>query len=265
MENLNSFKKISKILILLLQLQLILFIPSFVIGSEASYSMMYQTYAIYYDQFYQSKDYAKEVCFLDQILSEHQVKTILDVGCGTGTHLSKLENCGYTCLGIDFNLEMLALAKTKLNGKVRQADMRSFDLMVQFDAIISMFAVFNHNLEIKDAKSTLAQLKKHLNPGGILILDLYNPQSSGKKVDHYKHVTRIMEWQLDQETDICHSHIKFIEGDAIYEETFPLKIYSMQVIEELLSKAGFKTILFFDNYTFQEGTPFSKNLIVVAK
>lgn len=247
------------------QLSLILLGPFQLVSFEASDSTMYKTYAQYYDQFYQSKDYTKEVTFLHRLLSEEKVKTILDIGCGTGTHLSKLEEYGYDCEGIDLNIEMIDIARTKLKGKVSLADMRDFDFNVQFDAIISMFAVFNHNLNMEDAQNTLTQLRKHLKLGGVLILDLYNPQSSGRKVNSYENVERIMEWQLNPENQTCDSIVKFIKEDKVCEEQFVLKIYSLPLIKELLLSAGFNSITFYDNYTVSEGTELSKNLIIVAK
>ena len=138
----------------------------------ATNSSMYKVFATYYDQFYQSKNYEKECVFLQTVFSKFCVKTVLDVGCGTGTHLSVLEQCGYSCEGIDFNEAMLEIAQKKLKGKVRQEDMRNFELNKSYDAIISLFAVFNHNLTCDEARKTLSKLKSHLKKNGVLILDL---------------------------------------------------------------------------------------------
>ncbi len=232
---------------------------------SSSSTMMYKTFATYYDHFYRTKDYEKETCFLKHLLSEYHVHTILDVGCGTGTHLSKLEQSGYACEGIDLNTEMVEIAKTKHKGTIFQADMRTFQLNRRYDAIISMFAVFNHNLDMNDARSTLIQIRNHLNPNGVVILDLYNPQSSGKKVDSYEGITRTMEWRLNTEIQVCESIVKFIEGDKACEEQFLLKIYSIPLLKKLFEDAGFTHIKLYDNYTFNEGSPLSKNLIVVAE
>ena len=231
---------------------------------KASCSNMYKTYAAHYDRFYQSKDYAKETSFLHQLLAKYQVHSILDVGCGTGTHLSNLEHCGYACEGIDLNIEMLEIAKTKVKGQVSQADMRNFNLKSRYDAIISMFAVFNHNLDVNDARRTLMCFQDHLALNGILVLDLYNPQSSGKKMNSYEGITRVMEWHLNTETQLCESLVSFTEGDKTYDEKFPLKIYPIALIKQLLTEAGFTSLQFYDNYTFDEGTSKSKNLIVAA-
>jgi len=226
---------------------------------------MYKTYAVYYDQFYQTKDYEKETLFLNSLLKENKIKTLLDVGCGTGTHLSRLEREGYLCEGIDFNAEMLNIAKLKVKGNLLQADMRSFNLSKKFDAITSLFAVFNHNLTDEDAVSTLTCFHAHLSPGGLLVLDLHNPQSAGKKVNTHGKISRVMEWQIHKENQLCQSIVRFIEGDKVSEQNFPLKIYTFESISDLLEQAGFHQVQFYDNFTSTEGTPTSKNLVVTAK
>lgn len=232
--------------------------------SNPSSHAMYNTYAHYYDQLYSAKNYDQETCFLHELLSRHKAHTLLDVGCGTGTHISFLEQLGYTCLGIDINREILDIAKTKVSRTVVQADMRDFELNEQFDAVISMFAVYNHNLVDEDALATLKSIKKHLHKDGILILDLYNPQSSGEKTETYGKTTRVMKWQLDSINKICLSHVTLVSGHMKYASSFPLKIYSMNHIEELPKQCGYKDIQYYDNYTTNPGTQHSKNLIVTA-
>jgi hypothetical protein len=74
-----------------------------------------------------------------------------------------------------------------------------------------------------------------------------------------------MSWQLNNNTQMCESTIKFIQNNKIYEEVFPLKIYSISLMQQLVTEAGFADNKFYDNYTLDEGTPFSKNLIACAK
>jgi SAM-dependent methyltransferase len=231
----------------------------------SSDSPMYSSYAFYYDQFYSKKNYIKEGLFLHKILSDNSVKNILDVGCGTGTHMLSLENQGYVCAGLDLNSEMLNIARKKVKGSLALADMRNFELTEKFDSIICMFAVFNHNLSEEDALSTLINIKNHLKKDGLLIIDLYNPQVSGEKSETIEHISRSMKWELDNENRICNSVVKFTEGDIVNESIFPLKIYSISEIETLLIKAGYSNIFFYDNYTLNPGSIFSKNLIVKAK
>ena len=243
---------------------LMLSVHSYMNGTSSSSCSMYNSYAQYYDQFYSVKKYDHETLYLHELLSKHKALTVLDLGCGTGTHLSRLEQFGYKCVGIDINQEMLEIAKIKVKSNLIEADMRNFKLNEKFDAIISMFAVFNHNLTDEEALDALQNIKEHLNQNGLLILDLYNPQSPGEKTEHYGGITRIMKWQLDPLTQICLSNVTFISNNLKHDSLFSLKIYSMEYIEKLLKQAGYKCIHFYDNYSLKPGTETSKNLIVVA-
>lgn len=235
------------------------------LANEASAVPMYKEFAYLYDEFYRSKNYAQEVAFLNTIFLDRSIETLLDIGCGTGNHLSLLEKNGYTCTGMDINQEMLEVAKPKITGELHLANMTSFDFREKYDAIISMFAVFNHNLTIDEAAKTLNCIKNHLNPGGLVILDLYNPQSSGKKTTQAGDVERIMEWHFKPGDNIALTRLKFNKGDQSVESHFPLRIYSMDELETLFQAHGFKNVQFYEDYTFKPGSPSSKNLIVVAR
>lgn len=54
-----------------------------------------------------------EIPFLHKNLKKRGVKTILDLGCGTGGHVIALAKLGYKVTGIDENEEMLKVAKEK--------------------------------------------------------------------------------------------------------------------------------------------------------
>lgn len=224
---------------------------------------MYKEFAGLYDEFYRSKDYTNEVRFLNEILSSHGIKSLLDIGCGTGNHLALLEELGYTCSGIDINQEMLEVAKTKMAGRLECVNMNSFDMQAKYDAVISMFAVFNHNLTLEEAKNTLTCLKKHLRANGIVILDLYNPQSEGRKQNMVGNVERVMEWQFKPD-NICLTTLTFIKNGQSLESQFPLRIYSISELESLFKECGFQDVQFYENYKFNSGSPASRNLIVTA-
>ena len=78
-------------------------------------------------------------------------KTLLDVGCGTATHLSLLQD-KYSCSGIDLHKEMIAVARKKLKKKVdlHVGSMVDFDLGKQFHIIISLYSVINYAESYRD-------------------------------------------------------------------------------------------------------------------
>ena len=98
----------------------------------ASEERFNKDYARYYDLFNQGKDYTREVDFLEQVFKKFSsggVKTILDLGCGTGLHTRELIKRGYEISGLDLSNEMIAIAKER-NPSVQfnVGDMSNFNI-----------------------------------------------------------------------------------------------------------------------------------------
>ena len=75
---------------------------------------VFGSYAQFYDILYQDKDYEAECDFLEQIFDRYApgpVRTILDLGCGTGGHTLPLARRGYEVVGVDRSEKMLAEAR----------------------------------------------------------------------------------------------------------------------------------------------------------
>ena len=56
-----------------------------------------------------------------------------------------------------------------------------FMLIKEYDALHHVPAAKDMSPSDSDAHKALTKFRSHLHEGGILILDLYNPQSSGQK------------------------------------------------------------------------------------
>jgi len=149
---------------------------------------MYQTYkslAKYYDLIFQGKDYVKETSFINSVVRERNknAKSILDVGCGTGTHLNLLVNDFKILYGVDLNREMIQQARKKSKRvKYVVGGMKDFHIKRKFDVLTCLFAVFNYNLNEQEAKKTLKNFRKHLNTNGVLVLALYIKRNLERKV-----------------------------------------------------------------------------------
>ncbi len=69
-----------------------------------------------YDVLYRDKDYVSECAFLHEAFGRHfpgGVKSVLDLGCGTGGHASPLARSGMTVVGVDRAPKMLEVARAK--------------------------------------------------------------------------------------------------------------------------------------------------------
>lgn len=138
-------------------------------------------YAGFYDTLYADKDYAAEVEFLSEVFGRFGVPSsasVLDLGCGTGTHDLLLAGRGHHVVGIDRAPEMIALAEDKVRDaavdvEFRVGDVRTVDVGRRFDAVISMFAVVSYQCSNDDLSAMLAAARRHLTPGGVFVFDAW--------------------------------------------------------------------------------------------
>jgi len=113
-------------------------------------------------------NYNGHISILDNLYRKHNVKTILEIGCGTGTYLMKLSEIGYDCVGLDSSQESLVVAKNlankrKLSIKYRKGDMRSIEKGESFDAVIAMHIP----ISFKSLVETLRNVYEVLKDGGL--------------------------------------------------------------------------------------------------
>ena len=157
-------------------------------------NLEYTKMAYFYDLFYKNKNYKKEVEFICNFIKDKETK-ILDAGSGTGNHAKILNDLSYNVFGFDKSQEMVDIANAKINGKFFVSDLLNFKAGEKFDLIMSFFAVFNHLKSYKEFKKALINLKNAINVKGTIIIDLHNPQKSGKKVETVDNITRVMKWK----------------------------------------------------------------------
>ena len=101
-----------------------------------------------------------------------QGKTLLELGCGTGSVLKHLRH-HYQVSGLDLSPQMLKVARKKLPGvPLYHADMISFELDKHFDAIICVFDSINHLTQWNDWERVFVRACTHLNDRGVFLFDI---------------------------------------------------------------------------------------------
>ena len=232
---------------------------------------VFGNYAQFYDTLYQEKDYAAECDFIEQIFVRYAgkpIKTILDLGCGTGGHALPLAQRGYHVTGVDRSEQMLASARAKsaVGGQppalsasagsvvFHQADIRHLDLGQTFDAVISMFAVISYMTSNDDLVAAFRTARRHLQPGGLFIFDAWSglavlterPQDRYKIVEaNGERIIRFVhpELKLLQHVVDVNYKVLRVRGEQIVDEvdeTHPMRFLFPQEITYHLTTAGFQ-------------------------
>ena len=221
-------------------------------------------YSDAYDLLYSDKDYKAECDVIETLFHRYSkipVSTILDLGCGTGSHAFALSSRGYDVVGIDSSESMLAVAQQRLrnekgNVRFQQGDIRTIDPGQQFDAALIMFAVLGYQVENNDVLSALQTARRNLKPGGLLLFDIwYGPAvlrerpSDRVKVIPTKtgKILRVASGELDVAHHTCDVRFrlwKLAEGQVVteIEETHRMRYFFPLELSLFLSCSGFHLI-----------------------
>ncbi len=118
--------------------------------------------------------------FYQRWLPKNKNARILELCCGTGRLTIPIAKDGYDISGVDYTSSMLKQAKTKaaatgLEIEFIEADIRSLVLPEKYDLIFIPFNSIHHLYQNEDLFKTLKTVKNHLKPGGLLLLDCFNP------------------------------------------------------------------------------------------
>ena len=129
----------------------------------------------HYDLIFANKDYKKEVSYILRKAKPINLKKILDVGCGTGTHSNLIyKKKKIKIIAIDSNKESIKIAKNKnKNITFSSNDLKSIKEN-NFDLIISMFNVVNYFKNIKKLTSFFKDIKKKAAKNSLFIFDAWN-------------------------------------------------------------------------------------------
>ena len=161
----------------------------------------YQALAGSYDGLMADAAYRRRADFLERRFrkSPIPVRTVLDLGCGTGTIACLLAERGYQVIAVDGSEEMLTQAARKAAALEQppvflHQSMPRLRLGMEVDAAVSTLDALNYLTRTADLRETLRRVYRWLRPGGLFLFDVNTP---------YK--LRRMDGQvyLDETEDSC--------------------------------------------------------------
>jgi ubiquinone/menaquinone biosynthesis C-methylase UbiE len=247
----------------------------------------FEGYARFYDLDY--ADFLEDLHLVQQFAARCG-SPLLELGCGTGRLLLPLAAAGYEVTGVDLSSAMLEIARRKaqdqgLEGRVSlvQQDMRELDLEDRYNMAFAAINTFMSLADTRDQVAALTRIREHLVPGGLLLLDLFNPDL-GRLLDAQGQL--VLE-KVMTEPETGHSLIKFrsqivdpveqqvhvtlildsIDSAGQVQRTlFPysLRFLYRQELELLLEQSGFQLEALYGSYDLDRFTADSDKMIAVA-
>ncbi|SEF66674.1 Methyltransferase domain-containing protein [Thermomonospora echinospora] len=178
--------------------------------------------------------------------------SLLDVGCGTGEHLSALRACFDHVEGLDRSESMIAVARAKLPGvRVHAGDMCDFDLGRRYDAVISLSSAVAYLPSAQAMRTAVARMAAHLVPGGVLVVEpWYFPEAyveghiAGDVLrENGRTVSRVSRAERDGEFVRVDSHYLVADRQSIrhFTERQTFGLWRRELYERALRDAGCST------------------------
>ena len=226
-------------------------------------SMFGPVYAHVYDTLYRDKDYTGESALIQRLFHQYHkgdLRTVLDLGCGTGNHALPLCGAGYEVVGVDLSEDMLAEARRKAaaagsrEAVFHHADIRRLELKQMFDVALMMFAVLGYQLENADVLAALKSARGHLRSDGLLLFDVWygpavlteRPSQRIKVIPTAEgQVLRVASGQINGRRHVCTVQYQLWElrlGQLVstIEETHRMRYFFPLELEFFLECAGFR-------------------------
>lgn len=135
----------------------------------------YQAYAGMYDRLFDSMNKGLKLVGI-RMFRPSKGMSILDVGCGTGSHLELYQRYQCDLYGIDLSPSMLAIARERL-GDTAQLELGDATNMPyeddKFDLVISMLSL--HEMSARTRSGVLEETRRVLKPDGRILLIDFHP------------------------------------------------------------------------------------------
>jgi SAM-dependent methyltransferase len=141
-------------------------------------------YAEHYDLLYKDKDYSSEAKYVVDLVREHDpdASSILDIGCGTGSHAVEFAKQGFRVHGIDRSAKMISRAevlRSSLSPELQSrltfscSDLAELQLGEKYDFVTSLFHVMSYQITETALASAIKSAHAHCKFGGLFLFDFW--------------------------------------------------------------------------------------------
>ncbi len=225
--------------------------------------MAYGNFAQVYDRII-AHDYVRTAEYIRALLDKFQAgdtKTVVDLGCGTGS-LCYLLSGHYNVVGVDNSASMLKAALDKYGAveglNFRAGDMTEVELGFRADAFLSTLDAVNYLLWPEQVAACFSRVAAQLRSGGLLIFDISTAKAFAAKaannfVYNGRDVFYTIESMFTHSKTICRQYLTiFYKDKGIYHKVTELhkqRIYSAAWLLETLRYAGLTPVGVFNAYS----------------
>ncbi len=236
----------------------------------------FESIAPYYDHLMRTVPYRMWVGYYLLLLSviDSHPKSILEVGCGTGSLCKLLYEEGFDMTGLDLSESMIQEAKVRhsqLPIEFIRSDARTFELNRVFDGVFSFFDSLNNVLTLSDLQQAFQHIYDHLIPEGSFVFDLNTPYAFEQKLFDQRSMAKKAKLKYnwvgayDPQTKIIKVNMEFWWQDNHFTEVHFQRAYDPDEVIPLLEAVGFTSIRCYHSYGLEPPRKTSDRVHFVAK
>jgi ubiquinone/menaquinone biosynthesis C-methylase UbiE len=235
----------------------------------------YNKLALIYDKLMSHVNYKLWADYIKNLFqyADINVKTVIDISCGTGSLLTYFKNKKYSCFGSDISYPMISQAQRKTNNAlfivndVKQMGIKSLSC----DAVLFLYDSLNYMHDEKEIIFLFMEVNRILNKGGIFIFDIITDLLCKT---HYKNFEEEENWGdygyfrhsfYNEKEKIQHNDFRITVGKKIFFESHIQKVFLESKIAECINKNKFELIAQLDDFTFQNSNNDSERIHYVCQ
>lgn len=194
-------------------------------------------------------DYVSWSQYLFEIATKHNVKTIVDLACGTGKMTQLLAKRNYKVIGVDNSAEMLAEACQKCRATFVKQDMQKLQLPHLVDMAICVNDGTNY-VSQQNLTAFFQTINNNLKPGAPFVFDISSAHKLqnvvGNNVFYVDDDKKTLLWTNLLVNDTVTMNLTlFTKCGNTYsrsDETHTQYIHQQSFVETCLKNAGFTLI-----------------------
>ncbi len=200
----------------------------------------------------------KDTSFIIKLCKKYgKVKSVLDVGCGIGSHVKHLHDKGYEAEGVEADPAKVKFSQKKYpNLTFKHQFMQNLDMNKKYDAIICIHNIIAFNKTNEEVFATFKNFNQHLKKGGLLLVQTKNAMGLiknkfvNKRIDTGEDrkamgIKAVLEEDVDvtnQRFIMKRTFLRLKDNKKVGTYTKNSRLYFPQELKFFLEQSGFEVL-----------------------
>jgi ubiquinone/menaquinone biosynthesis C-methylase UbiE len=239
----------------------------------------YNSASVYYDKMIDFDSALQKRKILLSIFIDEKIKSVADVGCGTGVDSISLSLLGLNVISFDPSAEMINTARTNSEKHNCKIDFHNFGaneisktFSSKFDLVVSLGNTLANISSSQIEKSTF-KLYKMLNNNGKVLIQILNYEKILQDKERIVNITKkdndyFIRFYDFGKKDLTFNILRFSADQTTKKELISTKIfpYTSKELKKVFKEAGFKKIELFGSLDKKTFDPkISNDLVLFAQ